>query len=383
MAHTTNCPAEKRCGGCALLSLPYEEQLERKQREISRLLKPFCKAEPVIGMEAPFHYRNKVHAVFGQRRDGTVISGTYEEGTHRIVPVESCLIEDETADQIIGTIRRLIPSFKYSIFREDNGTGLIRHVLVRIGKATGQTMVVLVTASRILPSKRNFVRALLKEHPQITTIVQNINDRKTSMILGEREEVLYGPGYIEDRLCGLSFRISSRSFYQVNPVQTEKLYSTAIRLAGLTKNSRVIDAYSGIGTIGLIAAAQAGEVISIELNAEAVRDARTNAKRNKVTNIRFFRADATQFMKEAADIALRVDTVFMDPPRTGSTPEFIRAAAKLKPGCVIYISCNPVTLARDLGVFKACGYTARRAVPVDMFPQCSDIETVVLLTRSK
>ena len=237
------CPVSKKCGGCQFLDMPYKQQLEQKQKNVQKLLKPFCKTEKIIGMEDPFHYRNKVHAVFGHKKDGTVISGTYEEGTHFIVPVDECLIEDQRADAIIRDIRDLLKSFKIKTYNEDTGYGLFRHVLIRTGYHSGQIMVVLVLGSPILPSKNNFVKALRKLHPEITTIVLNVNGQKTSMILGEKETVLYGKGYIEDQLCGLTFRISSKSFYQINPVQTERLYGKAIELAGLTGKERVVDAY--------------------------------------------------------------------------------------------------------------------------------------------
>ena len=282
------CPVHGKCGGCQLLDMPYEKQLKQKQNQVSKLLKPYCSTEKIIGMEDPFHYRNKVHAVFGHRKDGTVISGTYQQGTHFIVPVDECLIEDKCADAIICDIRNLLKSFKIKTYNEDTGYGLFRHVLVRTGYHSGQVMVVLVLGSPILPSKNNFVKALRKLHPEITTIVLNVNNQKTSMILGEKETVLYGKGYIEDELCGHTFRISSKSFYQVNTVQTEKLYTKAIELAGLTGKERVIDAYCGIGTIGLIASDRAKEVISVELNRDAVKDAIVNAKRNGIKNVRFY-----------------------------------------------------------------------------------------------
>ena len=217
------CPVSKKCGGCQLLNIPYQKQLQNKQKQVEDLLKEFCKVYPIVGMENPFHYRNKVHAVFGYQK-GNVISGVYKEGTHELIPVEKCMIEDEKSDQIIETIREMLKSFKIRTYDEDTGYGLLRHVLIKHGFATGEIMVVLVTASPVFPSKNNFVRALREKHPEITTIIQNLNDRGTSMVLGNQEHILYGKGYIEDVLCGCTFRISSKSFYQVNPIQTEKLY---------------------------------------------------------------------------------------------------------------------------------------------------------------
>ena len=279
----TKCPIYRECGGCQYLHLTYDQQLKEKQKRMEELLGGVCPVRPIIGMEEPYHYRNKVHAVFGLDRKNNPISGIYKEGTHRILPVDSCLIEDQKADEIIVTIRSMLRSFKIRVFDEDTGYGLLRHVLIRRGFTTGEILVVLVTASPVFPSKNNFVKALREKHPEITTIVQNINGRNTSMVLGDKEHVLYGKGYIEDELCGLRFRISSRSFYQINSVQTEKLYGKAMELAELTGKETVLDAYCGIGTIGLIASKHAGKVIGVELNQDAVRDAVQNAKKNGIT----------------------------------------------------------------------------------------------------
>lgn len=377
------CPAFGKCGGCQLLNIPYEKQLQEKQKRIEKLLSPYCRVQGIIGMEHPFHYRNKVHAVFGHKRDGSVISGSYQQGTHFIVPVDECKIEDTRADAIIRDIRDLLRSFKIKTYNEDTGYGLFRHVLIRTGFYSGQIMVVLVLGSPILPSRNNFVKALLKLHPEITTIVLNVNDQKTSMILGEKETVLYGKGYIEDRLCGCTFRISSRSFYQVNPVQTERLYAKAIELAGLTGRERVIDAYCGIGTIGLIASRQAGEVISVELNNEAVKDAIVNARTNGIKNVRFYQNDAGDFMTQMAEAGESAEVVFMDPPRAGSDEAFLSSLVRLGPQRVVYVSCNPETLERDLKYLIKQGYRAREAWPVDMFPMCQNIETVVLFVKNR
>lgn len=373
------CPVAHRCGGCQYLDMPYAEQLQMKQSQMQKLLGNYCKVHGIKGMDDPFHYRNKVHAVFGYRK-GEAISGVYEEKTHNIVPVETCMIEDQKADEIIGTIRGMLKSFKIRTYDEDTGYGLLRHVLIRRGFTSGQIMVVLVTASPVFPSKNNFVKALRQKHPEITTIVQNINNRGTSMVLGDKEHVLFGKGYIEDELCGCKFRISPKSFYQVNPVQTEYLYGKAIELAGLTGNERALDAYCGIGTIGIIAASKAKEVIGVELNADAVRDAVQNAKCNDVKNIRFYCNDATEFMMQMAASGDTVDVVLMDPPRAGSTEAFIKAVAAVKAKTVIYVSCGPDTLARDLGVFKKMGYQAEGAWPVDMFPATGHTEVVIKMT---
>ena len=375
------CPHFKSCGGCQYLDMPYEKQLEHKKKEVADLLRPFCKVETIIGMDDPFHYRNKVHAVMARDRKGRIISGVYKEGTHTVLPVETCLIENKKADEIIGTIRELLPSFKMKVFDEDTGYGFLRHVLVRTAHATGEIMVVLITASPVFPSKNNFVKALRKVHPEITTVVQNVNDRNTSMVLGEKEHVLYGPGFIVDVLCGKKFRISSKSFYQINPVQTEKLYTKALELAGLTGKETVVDAYCGIGTIGIIASKKAQNVIGVELNQDAVRDAINNAKMNQISNIRFFCNDAGRFLVNMAEAGEKADVVIMDPPRSGSTEEFMDSIAKMGAKKVVYVSCNPETLARDLAYMKKLGYKAKEAVGFDMFPATTHVEAVCLLSK--
>ena len=332
-------------------------------------------------MENPYYYRNKVHAVFDRDRRGNIISGTYEAKTHRVVPVENCLIEDKKSQEIIRTIRGLLKSFKIKTYDEDTGYGLFRHVLIRRGFKSGEIMVVLVLGSPILPSSNNFVKALRKEHPEITTVVLNINDRKTSMILGEREKVLYGKGFIRDELCGCTFRISPKSFYQVNPVQTEILYQKAIEFAHLTGKESVIDAYCGIGTIGLIASGHAKEVVGVELNKDAVKDAKLNARENQIRNVKFFQGDAGEFMEAMAAEGKSMDVLFMDPPRAGSDEKFMASAVKMGPEKIVYISCNPETLARDLKYLTKKGYQVKKIQPVEMFAFTEHLETVVLLSR--
>lgn len=375
------CPVLNLCGGCQLLDMEYAKQLDFKQKQVEELLKGLCPVKPIIGMKDPFHYRNKVHAVFDRDKKGNIISGIYEENTHHVVPVEKCLIENQKADEIIGTIRGMLKSFKIRTYDEDTGFGLLRHVLIRKGFSTGEIMVVLVTASPVFPSKNNFVKALREKHPEITTIVQNINGRGTSMVLGDKEHVLYGKGYIVDELCGCRFCISSKSFYQVNSVQTEILYEKALSLSGLTGRELVVDAYCGIGTIGIIASKAAGKVIGVELNQDAVRDAVNNAKMNGIDNIRFYCNDAGRFLVNMAEQGEKADVVIMDPPRSGSTEEFMDAVGKLGAGKVVYVSCNPETLARDVRYMKKLGYRAVEAWPVDMFPGTVHVETVCLLSK--
>lgn len=377
------CPLAKKCGGCQLQNMTYEEQLHWKQGRVISLLGKFHRVSPIIGMEEPYHYRNKVQAAFGTTARGQIISGVYQSSTHKIVTVDSCMTEDKKADEIIVTVRNLLKSFKIMPYNENSGKGFLRHVLVKRGFATNEIMVVLVGATSVFPRKNHFVNALLKAHPEITTIILNVNPHFTSLVLGEREEVLYGKGTIEDILCGCKFRISARSFYQINPVQTEKLYNTAIEFAGLTGKETVLDAYCGIGTIGMVASKHAGKVIGVEVNPDAVKDAIYNAKNNNIENIRFYCDDAGKFMVGMAKENHKVDVVLMDPPRAGSDIPFLKSVITLAPEKVVYISCNPETQARDLRTLVNAGYKVRKIQPVDMFPHTNHIETVVLLTLDK
>lgn len=375
------CPVSRKCGGCQLMNLSYPEQLKFKQAKVVKLLGGFHRVNSIIGMEHPFHYRNKVQAAFGRTRGGEIISGVYQSSTHNIVKTDTCFIEDEKADEIIVTIRKMVKDFKLTVYDERKGNGFLRHVLVKRGFATNQIMVVLVTGTGVFPSKNNFIKELLKRHPEITTIVQNINNKFTSMVLGEKETVLYGKGYIEDVLCGLTFRISPKSFYQINPVQTEILYGKAIEFANLKGTEKVIDAYCGIGTIGMVASKSAGQVIGCEVNPDAIRDAKINAKINNINNISFVCADAGDFMLGMKEQEEKCDVLLMDPPRAGSDKKFLSCAVALAPEKIVYISCNPETQQRDLYYLIKNGYKVKKIQPVDMFPYTAHIESVVLLEQ--
>ena len=380
------CKIDKKCGGCQFQKMPYKEQLKRKQKQEEQLLGGFCKVSPIIGMEHPYFYRNKVHAVFDRDKKGNVISGIYAEGTHRVIAVEECLIEDKKSQEIIRTIRELLPSFKIKTYNEDTGYGLLRHVLVRRGFETGEIMVVLVLGSPILPSKNNFVKALRKKYPQITTVVLNVNDKKTSMVLGERDIVIYGKGYIRDTLCGCTFRISPKSFYQVNPVQTEKLYSLALSYAGLSGKESVWDLYCGIGSISLFLAKKAKQVLGVEIVPAAIADAKINAKINSIDNAEFFVGAAEDVVTEyfdnhAGDAECKPDVIVVDPPRKGCDEKLLSTIVKMNPNRVVYVSCDSATLARDVKWLSENGYKLKEVTPCDMFGQTTHVECVVALHR--
>ena len=376
----TVCPYAKKCGGCQYQGVPYSAQLKKKQNQVQGLLKKFGNVKPVIGMKDPYFYRNKVHAVFDRDRKGNIISGIYEAGTHRVVSIEQCLIEDKKSQEIIRTIRGMLKSFKIKTYDEDTGYGLLRHVLVRRGFSTGEVMVVLVVASPIFPSKNNFVKALRKVHPEISTVVLNINDKNTSMVLGEREIVLYGKGFIRDTLCGKSFRISPKSFYQVNSVQTEILYGKAVEFAGLTGKEKVIDAYCGIGTISLNMAKFAKKVYGVEIVPEAIEDAKHNASLNDLDNLDFEVGEAEVWMEKWQKQGIKPDVIMVDPPRKGLTSSLIQSAVTMEPKKIVYVSCNPATLVRDIQEFMELGYQVTKPIqPVDQFPQTTHVESVTVL----
>lgn len=377
----------KKCGGCPMLGLDYAEQLKQKEAAVRKLVGKYGPVAPIRGAENPCHYRNKVISTFAAGPGGKLVSGIYAAGTHKVLPVESCLLQDEVLDTVMQAVRAAASTCRYQPYNEDKGTGLLRHCLLRRGVVSGQVMVVVVTAQPVLPGAKNFVRALLaeaeKRHVPVTTVVQNYNPRRTSVVLGEEEKVLYGKGFILDTLCGKTYALSPRSFYQINHDQTEVLYGLAVEAARLTGKEVVLDAYCGIGTIGLTASGRAKQVVGVELNRDAVRDAIGNARHNNVKNARFFAADATQWITEAAAAGQRADVIFMDPPREGSTPQFIESVARMAPKRVVYVSCNPETMARDLALLTAKGYRAEGFTPVDLFPQTAHVETVVLLSKGE
>ena len=379
-----SCPVYKKCGGCQLQNLTYAEQLSFKQKKVEKLLSKFCKADKIIGMNTPYHYRNKVQAAFRTDKNGKIISGVYQSGTHHIVGIDECMTEDVTADKIIVAVRKMLKSFKLTTYDEDKQRGFLRHILVKRGFATNEVMLVLVTGTPVFPSKNNFVKAITKQFPEIKTVVQNINPYRTNLVLGDVQKVLYGKGYIEDILCGCKFRISPKSFYQINPVQTEVLYNKAIEFANLKGKETVLDTYCGIGTIGIVAAKHGAGVIGVELNKDAVKDAVQNARANNLKNIRFYQGDAGEFMEAVAGESEKPDVVFMDPPRAGSDEKFLSSLIKMSPKTVVYISCNPETLARDLAyIDKNSTYKIQKIQPVDMFPHTAHVETVVLLSKGE
>jgi 23S rRNA (uracil1939-C5)-methyltransferase len=377
------CPVCSTCGGCEFQQYAYKAQLSYKQKKVEEQFRKIghmtINALPTIGMESPYFYRNKIQVPFTRDNKGNVYCGFYKENTHVIVPIEKCYIEDERAEPILKAMRTLMKSMRIEPFDEDSGEGVIRYALIKTSKYFQDVMLVLVTGVDSFPSRNNFVHALVEQCPQITTVVQNINSRHTNVILGDRTKTLYGKGFIRDTLCGVNFRISAKSFYQTNPIMTEILYKTAMDFAELTPNDIVFDAYSGIGTIGMIAAKKCKKAISVEIVPEAVRDAIANAKENNILNFVSYADDASSYISKMARVGDHIDVLFMDPPRKGSDPRFLNAVKSLKPSRIVYVSCDPSTLARDVA-YLSDKYIVGKIQPIDLFPQTFHVETVCELS---
>ena len=376
---SVKCEAFGRCGGCAYLNMDYKDQLERKCHYVQGLFGGI-KAEPVIGMSDPMHYRHKVYSSFGMDQKKHLVSGLYEESTHKLVQVKNCLIQNETANRIICSVTDIASGMHIEAFDERTGRGVLRHLYIRVSHSTGKVLLVIIIGSRDLPGSKTFIHRIIEENPEVESIVLNWNNYYTSLVLGRREKVLYGNGFIEDELLGLKFQISSRSFFQVNPVQTETLYKTALQLAEIDSSKNVLDACCGIGTISLSAAGLAKSVTGVEIVPEAIQDAKHNAEINHISNIKFICADAEQFLKENSDY---FHIAVLDPPRAGFSEEFLRLLAKKKPERIVYISCEPATQARDTKQLRKNGYLISKIQPVDMFPFTKHVECVTLMSRAK
>ena len=365
------------CGGCQYQQLDYKAQLEYKTKRVkealTRIARIDCNVLPCIGAEHPYNYRNKIQVPFVKDKKGVVKFGFYKENSHIIMPIKECAIEDKRAAPILWDIKLLLEEMNIPTYNEDNGKGILRYVLIRTSYHYEELMVVLVTTQMNFPGQRNFVNELVSRHPEITTIVENVNSRHTNVILGNQEKVLYGPGHIKDDILGLTFEISASSFFQINPEQVEKLYTHALNLIDLNKKEVVLDAYSGVGTIGLIGARNAKKVISVEINKSAHKNAIENAKRNNINNIEFYCADAGEFISQYDG---DIDIVIMDPPRSGSDERFLSTVINKKIKKIIYISCDPETLARDIK-YLSSSYKVDYVQPVDMFSMTAHVETII------
>lgn len=372
------CPVFSSCGGCQLQHMNYMAQLRYKKHLLQSALGR-VNVNDIEGMEQPYNYRYKIQAAFKISKKGRVVTGIFEENSHVLTPIDECCIQNSVANKILISIGEIMTKQHILPYDEDLDEGTMRYVLIRTGYVSKQVMVVLVCGSHIFPGRNNFVQELRKRHPEISTIVMNVNSRQTSVILGDQTRVLYGRGFIQDTLCDVRFQISPKSFYQVNPPQTQKLYQKAIELADIQPNDKILDTYCGIGTITLIASKYATKVIGVESNPEAIKDAIENARLNQIKNAYFINDDAGEFMMRAAREMESFDVVIMDPPRSGCSDQFLLALSTLKPKKIIYISCNPTTLGRDIQILSQAGYEREDVHGFDLFPQTYHVESVIKL----
>lgn len=374
------------CGGCQLQHMSYKLQLEMKQNQVKNVMKKIAHLDhvpvhPIIGMDNPFHYRNKVQIPVGEK-NGELIAGFYQKRSHRILEnTETCSIQDETINEMVKATREIANRIGIKAYNEENHSGELRHIMVRTGFATNEAMVVLVTRSNKLPGKELIIQELTERFPQIKSIVQNINTQRTSVILGEKTKVLWGEEYIYDKIGDITFAISAKSFFQVNPVQTKALYDKALEYAKIGKDDTVIDAYCGIGTISLFLAQKAKKVYGIEVVPEAINDAKNNAKLNGITNAEFSVGEAEKVMPDWKEKGINPDVIVVDPPRKGCDVDFLQAMLDMQPKRIVYVSCNPSTLARDLRILEDGGYETKEVQPVDMFPQTPHVEAVTWLEK--
>ena len=383
------CPLHRRCGGCQIQALSYEKQLEYKEQKVREdLVRIGGFADPpvfpVLGMDEPYHYRNKAQFPFGRNREGRIVTGFYAGRTHTIVPGTECAIGVPENKQILELILDFMEKHGIAPYDETTGKGLLRHALIRKGFATGELMVCLVINGRSFPHVEELADRLF-EIPGMTSFSLNVNQKNTNVILGEEVIPVRGQTYITDRIGGVSYQISPLSFYQVNPVQTEKLYRTALEYAGLTGGETVWELYCGIGTISLFLARGAGQVYGVEVVPQAVEDARRNADLNGITNVVFYLGKAEEVLPEKYEKdGIRADVIVVDPPRKGCDSACLETMLRMEPERIVYVSCDPATLARDLKILCADGrYELSKVQPVDMFPHTAGIENVAQLFRRK
>ncbi|WP_059104509.1 23S rRNA (uracil(1939)-C(5))-methyltransferase RlmD [Shouchella shacheensis] len=380
------CPLFQRCGGCQIQHIDYPAQLRYKQKQVKDVITRVAKLPNVtvhgtIGMDDPWRYRNKAQVPVAYQ-DGEFVAGFYEKRSHRIVDMEECIIQNEHNDAVIHIVKKLAQEYGIHAYDEASHCGTLRHIVARYGKSTGQVMVVLITKGAELPHKQKLIEAIREKVPNVKSIMQNVNSKRTNVIFGDKTKVLWGEEHIYDEINGIRFAISARSFYQVNPDQTNRLYGKALEYANLTGSETVIDAYCGIGTISLFLARKATHVYGVEVIPEAITDAKRNAKLNGLTNAEFAVGEAENVMPWWHAQGVRPDVIVVDPPRKGCDEKLLETMIALKPKRIVYVSCNPGTLARDLRILEDGGYQTKEVQPVDMFPQTTHVETVTLLGRN-
>jgi len=381
-----SCPYAGRCGGCTLQHLSYKGQLEYKTQKVKDSLERIghikTEVHDTIGMPQPWRYRNKAQYPVDEE-NGQAVMGFYEKRTHNIVPSASCMIQYEESNNAARVVKEWTERCHVPVYNEEKHSGLLRHVVTKVGIKTGEIMVILVVNGDMIPHEKELVDLLRRRIPGFKSLILNTNDRKTNVIMGGKNTVLFGTPYIHDYIGGIKFSLSPLSFFQVNPVQMEILYNKAMEYAHLSGEETVVDTYCGIGTITLFLARKACKVYGIEIVGPAVQDARNNAEINGIKNVEFIEGAAEDVMPEMVKKGIRADVIVMDPPRRGCDEKLLQAAVDMAPRTIVYVSCNPATLARDLRFLEDRGYKAREVQPVDMFPQTSHVECIVLITRAE
>lgn len=378
------CPIYKECGGCQLQHMSYEGQLKVKQQQVKDAMERIGHQKnlpvlPTLGAENPWNYRNKVAFPVGREKGKTII-GCFAQGTHKIIDASDCLIQDKLNNDAINAVREVVDKLGIPVYDEDRHSGVIRHVVARTGK-NNQLMVVLVTATKELKREKEIIKMLRSRLPQMVSLQQNVQTYHNNVILGRETKVLWGKPTIKAQLGKLSFNVSARSFFQVNTKQAEVLYDTALEYAQLTGKETVIDAYCGTGTISLYLAQKARKVYGVEIVSPAIEDAKKNARENGIRNAEFIVGDCTKVMPRLYKQGVRPDVVVVDPPRAGCTPVVLETFANMKPQRIVYVSCNPATLARDVEILDGLGYKCEKVQPVDMFSHSSHVESVALINR--
>ncbi|WMJ20346.1 23S rRNA (uracil(1939)-C(5))-methyltransferase RlmD [Geobacillus kaustophilus] len=381
------CPVYRQCGGCQLQHLSYEGQLKAKEKQVKEVLARIGKLDgvtvhPVIGMKNPWRYRNKAQVPVGER-EGGLVAGFYKERSHEIIDMDACLIQQEMNDAVVQTVKKICEKYKVPAYNEVAHKGVLRHIMARYGAVTKEVMVVLITRTEELPHKKKIVQEIIDSVPNVKSIIQNINPKKTNVIMGDETKVLWGAEYIYDYIGDIKFAISARSFYQVNPEQTKVLYEKALEYAQLTGEETVIDAYCGIGTISLFLAKKAKKVYGVEVVPEAIEDAKRNAELNGITNVEFAVGEAEAVIPKWYEQGIRADCIVVDPPRKGCDETLLQTIIAMKPKRVVYVSCNPATLARDLRILEDGGYQTIEVQPVDMFPHTAHVECVSQIVLRK
>lgn len=379
------CNVFYKCGGCQLQHMTYEMQLEMKRDQVKNVMQkiahlPDVPVHPVLGMEEPWRYRNKIQIPVGEK-DGELITGFYQQRSHRIIEdMETCVIQDELGDNIVEAVRQIGTDLGIRAYDEQAHQGELRHIIVRTAYTTNEAMLVLVTRTEKMTKQTEIIERITKQFPEITSIIHNVNSQKTNVILGKTSRTIYGADYIYDKIGNLEFAISAQSFYQVNPTQTKVLYDKALEYANVDKNDVVIDAYCGIGTISLFLAQKAKKVYGVEIVPQAIDDAKKNAKHNQMDNAEFVVGEAEKIMPWWTKQGLRPDVIVVDPPRKGCDESLLEAMIAMEPERIVYVSCNPSTLARDLRILEDGGYKTQEVQPVDMFSQTSHVESVAWLS---